>query len=313
MNFKSVDVADQKKPETPRGTPGPRAQKRPAPGRTGKTPDSAKPKTGGWEAGEWDGSGLANDGASEFNDSEFDARDHYELLEAETEEEAEMPGSHGVGPKPNKRAKEQFADKQAAKAAANNEKKDRDQSTEVKIHAWNDERGSVVDLKAAEWEAVKEDFMAYILMDDELACSIKKDFFNRPAKAVSYGGFRLNSEQAADKMIRVFMGKSFGPVQLKATRRHESDSFIQITVVGNQGWKAMTDKIGEQVVRVNGLKGSFKATDWKDDKGIRGGWFLRIYPDEDLRLSIEQFSTNASELRVGYTKLPFDFVTLRLN
>ena len=38
---------------------------------------------------------LGSDGASEYNNRNFDARDHYGLLE--TEEEAEMPGNHGVG------------------------------------------------------------------------------------------------------------------------------------------------------------------------------------------------------------------------
>ncbi len=295
-------VADQTGPETPGGTPS-RAQKRPAQDPTGETPENSKPKAEekGWGPGDWYQGNLGED------DREFDVRKHYHLLEEE-EEECDMPGGQGVGPKPNKRAKEQFEDKQAAKASAR--RKEKDNSIEVKINAWSDERGGVVDLKAAEWDAVKEDFMAYVLQDDKLACAITKDFYNNPARSVSYGGFRLSSEWAADKLVKVFMKQPFGPVQLKVARQYERESFIQIAITGNQGWRCMTDRIGEQIVRVNGLKGMAKSTEAREDKAVRGGWLLRIYPDEELRISIENYSTNKSELQVGYKKYTFDFITL---
>ena len=219
-----------------------------------------------------------------------------------------MPSGQGVGPKPSKRAKEQFENRQAVKAG--DRKKEKDQSVEVRIQAWNEERGCVVNLGAAEWEAVKEDFMAYLIKDDQLAHSIVKDFFTNPSRTVSYGGFRLSSEQMADRLIDIFVCRPFGPVQLKVTRQHEKESFVQIPIVGNHGWKNMTDGITEQLIRLNNLKGKAKSTDWKDDKPVRGGWLLRIYPDDELRIAIEEYSTNKSELQVGYKKFPFDFVMI---
>ena len=303
-------VADQEKPTTSGVTPS-RTQKRPAQGPTGSTPEGSRPKAGGWEAGAWYEGSLrdnVNENDNEYNDSEFDANEHYHLLERE--EENEMPGGQGVGPKPSKRAKEQFENKQATKAG--DKKKEKDQSVEVRIQAWNDERGCVVNLGAAEWEAVKEDFMAYLIKDDQLARSIVKDFFTNPTKAASYGGFRLDSGQMADRLVEIFVSKPFGPVQLKVNRQHNRESFVQIPIVGNHGWKCMTDGITEQLIRLNNLKGKAKSTDWKDDKQVRGGWFLRIYPDDDLRISMEEYSTNRSELQVGYKKFQFDFITINL-
>ncbi len=303
-------MADQEKPTTSGVTPS-RTQKRPAQGPTGSTPEGSRPKAGGWEAGAWYEGSLrdnVNENDNEYNDSEFDANEHYHLLERE--EENEMPGGQGVGPKPSKRAKEQFENKQATKAG--DKKKEKDQSVEVRIQAWNDERGCVVNLGAAEWEAVKEDFMAYLIKDDQLARSIVKDFFTNPTKAASYGGFRLDSGQMADRLVEIFVSKPFGPVQLKVNRQHNRESFVQIPIVGNHGWKCMTDGITEQLIRLNNLKGKAKSTDWKDDKQVRGGWFLRIYPDDDLRISMEEYSTNRSELQVGYKKFQFDFITINL-